>query len=180
LERAIGGAHFGGPFFFLGEGEMKARIDIKEEDVVIRPEEVKKSPFGKKTVIPAETQRFLCLSLYVELSQEEKAIININHLDQIVLDVNVRDTTEEDERELANARNEIERQIREAAQNPKHTFERSITLADFVANPFEWRFYTVREANEYANKIKAKILPHLKEILTANYQVGPTSETFEF
>ena len=39
---------------------------------------------------------------------------------------------------------------------------------------------SVLVANEYAAKLKTKILPRIKEILTANYQVGPTSETFEF
>jgi hypothetical protein len=158
---------------------MKARIDIKYEEQVVQEETKTKGFFGSRTVITPVTYGRHVLYLYLEASEEEKAIIKLNRLDEIVLDGKTFDTSQKDAQGLAEAKNDIERKILQEVYEATSSFVRKITLADYLENPFKWGFDTVVEANEYADKLKTKILPRIKEIMATNSQTGPTSESFE-
>ena len=96
---------------------MKARIDIKYEPQTVQEETKKKSLFGYKTIITPVTYDVYALYLYLEITEEEKAIIKINRLDEIVLEERKIDMSESDEETervksaaLANATGETHRQ----------------------------------------------------------------------
>jgi hypothetical protein len=121
------------------------------------------------------------LYLFLEVSEEEKAIIKLNRLDEIVLDETRIDISDRQRRELAEAVNDIHRKIIEESHAKQgRFFIIEHKLGDFLANPHRRAFYNgVAEANDYAIKLKTEILPRIKEIIATNSQTGPTSETFE-
>ena len=166
---------------------MKARIDIKYEPQTVQEETKKKSLFGYKTIITPVTYDVYALYLYLEITEEEKAIIKINRLDEIVLEERKIDMSESDEETervksaaLANATGETHRRMIEQIYTKAEPVVFKTKLSEYLGNPSRFSMGSVLVANEYAAKLKTKILPRIKEILTANYQVGPTSETFEF
>ncbi len=159
---------------------MKARIEVKYEERVVEPEKIKKGWLGSKTVIPAVTHGAHCVYLYLEASEEEKAIIKANELEEAVVEeIPVPNALADHQRELAEAKNDLHRKIIQDVwdEHPEHRV-RKRTLAEFMDSPWWQGFSTKMEANEYANKLKTKILPHIKQLLDAA-KAGPISDSFD-
>jgi hypothetical protein len=157
---------------------MKARIEVKYEEEVVNEETTKKGFFGSRTVITPVTYRTHAVYLYLEASEEEKAIVKLNRLDEIVLESEPVDTSRL-EAELETMDDPYKREVREGVIKTLKTKRLEWKLGDYLRNPYTRAFDSVHEANEYVAKLKTKILPQVKEIITTNSNVGPTSETFE-
>jgi hypothetical protein len=169
------------PFHYeIGEGAMKARIEVKYEEEVVNEEKIVKGFLWSRAVTTPVTYEKHMVYLYLEASEEEKAIIKLNRLDEIVLESEPRDTTRY-EAELEQPTEPIQRRNLEYQIKYTETHPLEWKLGGYLCNPYPYRraFDSVYEANEYAAKLKTKILPRIKEIITANSNVGPTAETFE-
>lgn len=160
---------------------MKARIDVKHEEYQTQEDTVKKGLFGSKIVKVPVTRSYHAVYLYLEASEEEKATIIANQLDTISVEEIKIDNSERYEKELAGAINDLDRQIIEKTHREFGRYHIiKYTIADFLKNPYKRAFYNgIAEANEYAAKLKTTILPRIKEIMTTNSKVGPTSESFD-
>ncbi len=157
---------------------MKARIEVKYEEEVVNEETTKKGFFGSRTVITPVTYRMHVVYLYLEASEEEKAMVKLNRLDEIVLESNPVDTSK-DEAELEATDDPYMREVLEGVIKTRKTKRLEWTLGDYLRNPYVRVCNSVYEANEYAAKLKTEILPRIKEVITTNSKIGPTSETFE-
>ena len=160
---------------------MKARIEVVYREFVEQPEQIKKGWLGGKTVIPAVMGGRHCVGLYLEASEEEKAVIKLNELDQFVIWEWKIDNKPNYEQDLAEAKNDLHRKIITEVyeKNGRYTIVPT-TLADVLSqSPWERTFTSKLEANEFASELKNEVLPKIKKVLAENSQVGPTSETFE-
>jgi hypothetical protein len=157
---------------------MKARIDVKCEEEVVNEETEKKGLFGSHTVITPVTIRKHVVDLYLEASEEVKAIVKLNRLDEIVLASEPVDTSRL-EAELETIKDPDKWAVRYSVIQQLKSRRNETKLGDYLSNPWTRKFDSVYEANEYAAKLKTEILPRVKEIITTNSKIGPTSETFE-
>jgi hypothetical protein len=161
---------------------MKVRIDIKKENVEKSRTVVKGGFFGKKTVDEMYTTQQHRLYLYIELTEEEKAIIHKNALDVRTVDEQPynKDLLDSFRAQQAAAKGLNLQIMQESHAKYFNTLEQ-IPMSRFIDPvPRIFSFDDVVEANAYANRLKTKILPAIKEMIQAYTDHGPTSETLEF
>lgn len=162
---------------------MKARIEHKEETYDAPRTTYSKGWFGRTNeTTTTEAVKASNVYLYVELTQEEQAIVAHRMLGEVVIYHMERDPADmiaELSEQLAATsdrymRDELNFQI-EALQHAK---PHPIKLGTFLTNPHKCSFKQPHQANEYAVKLKEVILPKIKKLIQQHH-AGPSSETFE-
>lgn len=166
---------------------MRATVDIGEEHV---PSSYETSTGGwfKKKEVTHYTAHYQTITVLLELTEEERSTIIRYKLQDEVLE-NIPKYTEE---QLANMFESSNPNLKGGAlemweQNAQelkaqHRAERNIlTISDLLAQPYKKQFggAQVREAAEFADKMKTKFLPRVGALLKQHADV-PKSETLEF
>jgi hypothetical protein len=156
------------------EETVKIRIDQSQQTV-----EATKKFFGRGK--PATTHYFVHLK--VELTNEEKAIIHQYNLGEVVIDEYTDTSVINPLIDEYNATPPFDEKKRASLKYKIDLFSDPIklTLSQFVAQEgFNRNFSSLREATDYAQQLKTKILPQIKQTIE-HYSVtgGKSSDTFE-
>jgi hypothetical protein len=162
---------------------MKIKIQQKQEYRNAPVEGVPDTLWSKIQGKHAWEQRlFYFVFLHVELTNEEKAIIQQYRLSELVVDEtpNPRLAQIAQEYEASNSRSERERLARDM-KLCQEVGPLQYKLADFISeNGFTRGNDTLREASDYAQKLKTQILPKIKQTIEHYSATGGTSsDTFE-
>lgn len=159
---------------------MEVKIEQKEETLNFMGKEVYTGFFGGvKTREVPKTATYHFVYLFLSLTEEEKAVIRINNLDEIVLDIEYSDIEPfSPDEEAAIATEPSMREILEDVHRQIAKDGTPYTVEEFTSNTFNRAFDTPREANIYSKKLKEVILPKLKALIEESSQAGPRSETF--
>lgn len=143
----------------------------------------------------AALQRY-AVDMILEMPEKDRALIREGHLEQVVVEKvpkystdHILDIFGEQEKKIDELRRRGKFEDHVALEAIKATEQRSvasyraetreITLGDYLRVPFTRIFDTKPEANEYADKLKSAILPHIREMLDKNAS-RQTSATIEF
>ncbi len=149
-----------------------------------------------------------CVRVFIELSEEEKAVVNEKGIGDDIIDE--WKPSEEDERQrkqmleeaLRNERESMDemnastkgmaysrREIEENLANTKRSYGEewnarlketfSVTLNEFLANPYEKRVKSEREGFEFIDRLKAEFLPKIKALILKFGETRPKTETFD-
>lgn len=177
---------------------MKVRIEPGIDRQVHQPEKPK--GFFKKTP-PPTIYEVPCIYVYVELTEQEKAIIEKYDLGDELLEE--WKPTAEDERESKHDLEKLLEQIRpiysdsdelrQALAETRRDFERSkyktahivhdISVRKLVANPYIFRQPMgggQRHFDDHIEKLKTVIFPKLKQMLESRSVEQPKTQTLEF
>ncbi len=167
---------------------MRATVDIGEEDVT----QTQRLPTGgwfKKYETITQNLHYHTVTTTVELTEEERAIIRNYNFSQEVLDDRPAHSREDIEQyrgyyamDLTKASDFIREQAQQNEDEAVATYaaERDQTsIADLLKQPFKRQCNNARDAAEYADRMKTKILPSFSALLKKHADV-PKSETLEF
>ena len=135
----------------------------------------------------------MSVSLYLQLSEAERATVIQYELDQVVFE----DSPKWDKEDIASAKisgeesvksirgyseqkileREIAKQANESHLEYMKTERQKVRLIDYMAYPYTRTFKTIPEATQYAAKLK-EILPKIKELVD-QHATHQSSETIE-
>jgi len=160
---------------------MKVRIDQREETKTWDDYEEKKGFFGTKKIPVKKSATLQMVYLFLEASEEEKAIIKANGLDESVVETVglSQQQIQRYESEIENAPNKIERDLAEHIYQYQRANPIEFTLKHYLEGPYQRAFDNVVQSNEYVSKLKTVYLPKIKKIMEANAKVGPSTESFD-
>jgi hypothetical protein len=164
---------------------VKISIDQSEKPWEFTRNEQTTSFFGKpKLKEIKETRQAYFVKLFIELTQEEMAIVRTYDLMEMVLLEEPRDLTYCYDQLYISANSLMEQINQEALEDAKRN-PLQYKLEQFLASTgFTNRFDSLREANDYIQRLKNDILPKVKRTMEhygathrPSSQTGP--ETFE-
>jgi hypothetical protein len=170
--------------------EVKAAIEQEERN---RADAYAALPIVEKMTATVSV-RGKTVFLQIALTEQERAAIQQNQLGGIVIE----STPMFSEEELEESAHELESHLKTIdpildtdgfvdglrRDNRKHIDQRrqmnhETKLAQYLDPLFKRPFETPYEANEYADKLKTKILPEIKKIIASNMRIGESTETIE-
>ena len=147
-----------------------------ERPVMPVPEE------GKIAVAIQKTDNFVLV--YIQLSETTKHVLSNSRILQTPVDefyLDMSDRLHETFRDIDDLPSELvsyrEKQDEKRERIKQFTAPHYITLDNFLANPFRHPVSNPREALEYIEKLKTKILPKVKALIES--ASGPQSESFQ-
>ena len=130
------------------------------------------------------------VDMILQLPEYDRAIINEHSLDGILIEDEPRYTPQELRQIEKQYRNEVDaakdRYLKEAvsastelALSNQRAERKQTFLGDYLVAPFSREFVTAPEANNYADKLKTKILPQIRDTIQ-RYQSFNKTDTIEF
>jgi hypothetical protein len=171
---------------------MRATIQINTIRVpVIEQRRIRKF-FREDTFEYVETGEHVryTVDMILQLPEHDRAIISEHSLDGILVEDEPRYTREELRQIEEGYRNEVEAAkdhylkaaisaSTELALDSQRAERKQTFLGDYLVAPFSREFVTAPGANEYADKLKTKILPQIRDTLE-RYRSHKKTDTIEF
>ncbi|MGO8866413.1 MAG: hypothetical protein ACLQME_07935 [Alphaproteobacteria bacterium] len=176
----------------LPPDRMRATIQLNEIKYPITKQRIVQSAFGFPSAehVPAGEETRYSVDMILELPETDRAIIREHELTGIVLQeepLYTHDRIIEQQMEFDQM---IEAQHHAAAKasymaskqmflDGARTAKLTTRVGDLLVSPHSRMFETAHEANEYAEKLKTKLLPRIKELID-QYRGHKQSQTVEF
>jgi hypothetical protein len=141
---------------------MRIKIEHRKEAVTAKP----RGLLDRFKTLPTTTYWYVDTT--IELSQEERAILNTYNLwDRVLFNEKL-------------APPPYNPKASEAEQLIANVSDVDFTIADvFAKQPFERWFYSPNEAENFAHRMETEILPHLKRYIVQSDTSAKQNKTFE-
>ena len=172
--------------------KMRATIQLHEIKVARVEQQRKRHAFGEDAwpyvEVGEDTKH--TVDMILQLSETERAIIGEHQLQHLVIEDaplfnedQLRKIRLQDQAEIAAIKDPVAKIISEQSREMGHDQlkkdRKQTFLGDYLVSPFTRMFDTPPEAKSYADKLKTKILPQIKQHIDA-YRDHKQSETIEF
>jgi hypothetical protein len=171
--------------------KMRATIQLNEIKVPRMEQRRIHHAFGEDSWVSVEVGEFpkYAVDMILQMSETERAIINQHQLQYLTIEDNpifspdqLREIHSQHREELSVIKDAFLKEITEQSQSAVEGMlkedRKQTLLGDYLVSPFSRIFETPHEAKLYADKLKTKILPQIKQHLDMyrNYQQSETIE----